>query len=102
MATVTDSTRTPAEERFLEAIDRAASESPAYPQGAVFVEAERLSTLAPMVSRYIREGRPVVVVFPDGEERVIRAEATPYFAQFTLSAVRRTLENLQRRLLSRD
>ncbi len=45
-----------------------------YPQGAVFIDAEA-SFARDALMRNIREGRPAVVVFPDGLEKVIQPEA---------------------------
>jgi hypothetical protein len=71
MGTLTDTTPTPAEDRFLAAIERAADGRPKYPRGTAFVDVERLVELAPMVARYVRDRRPIVLMYPDGDERVI-------------------------------
>lgn len=56
-------------ERFKEAL---ASDPGRYPRGAVFLAAEAPFARKSMW-RNIREGRPVVLVFADGEERIVEA-----------------------------
>lgn len=56
-------------ERFREALK---SEPGRYPRGAAFLAAE--ADFAPRVLlRHIREGQPVVLVYPDGEERIVHS-----------------------------
>jgi hypothetical protein len=42
-----------------------------YPHGAAFVSTESPHARE-LLLRHFREGRPVVLVFPDGEERIVR------------------------------
>lgn len=75
MATVTDNSRTPgsvlASERFDAAIEDAIAERPSrYPNGAAFVGAD-MPGLGAILAQNAREQRPVVLVYPDGEEWVI-------------------------------
>jgi hypothetical protein len=75
MATVTDKTRTPgsvlASKRFDAAIEDGIAERPArYPNGAAFVGAD-LPGLGEILARNAREDRPVVLVYPDGEEWIV-------------------------------
>jgi hypothetical protein len=77
MATVSSKKRTPgsvlASERFDAAIDDAIEERPdRYPNGAEFVGAD-LSGLGKVLAANAREGRPVVLVYPDGAERIIES-----------------------------
>lgn len=77
MATVGKKTRTPgsilASERFDAAIEDGLAERPArYPHGATFVGAD-IPGLGKILARSAREGQPVVLVYPDGEERVLEA-----------------------------
>lgn len=81
MATVTNKRRTPgsvlASERFDAAIEDAIEERPErYPNGSVFVGAD-LPDLGSALARDIREGRPVVLVYPDGAERIIEPREPP-------------------------
>lgn len=56
-------------ERFREALK---SDPGRYPRGAAFLAAE--ADFAPRaLLRHIREGQPVVLVYPDGEERIVRS-----------------------------
>jgi hypothetical protein len=71
METATGIGRTATEERFLEAIDSATHGVERYPSGTAFIDAERLDELGPVFARYIRDHRPVVLVFPDGDEHLI-------------------------------
>ncbi len=69
------SSRTPgsilASERFDAAIEDGIAERPArYPNGAVFVGAD-LPGLGEIFARDVREERAIVLVYPDGEERII-------------------------------
>ncbi|HUN78346.1 MAG TPA: hypothetical protein VMU32_05460 [Solirubrobacteraceae bacterium] len=77
MATVGDSTRTPgsvlASQRMDAAIEDVIAERPArYPNGAAFVGAD-MPGLGKILARRAREGRAVVLVYPDGEERIIES-----------------------------
>jgi hypothetical protein len=75
MATV-DGTRSTAQElaaeRFKLAIDLAVDGRSPYPGGAAFVAADQ-PDLGVWMARYAREHRPVVLVYPDGDERVLLA-----------------------------
>lgn len=46
-----------------------------YPKGAIFIDAEA-SFASTVLLRKVREGQPVVLVFPDGLERIVEA-STP-------------------------
>jgi uncharacterized protein with von Willebrand factor type A (vWA) domain len=75
MATVSKNTRTPgsilASERFDAAIEDGIAGRPArYPNGAAFVGAD-LPSLGQILARDALEERAVVLVYPDGEERII-------------------------------
>ncbi len=75
METVRRKTRTPgsvlASQRFDAAIEDGIAERPArYPLGATFVGAD-LPGLGAILAKKAREGGAVVLVYPDGEERVI-------------------------------
>lgn len=48
-----------------------------YPRDAAFIDAEAPFARAALL-RNVREGRPVVIVFPDGQEKVLKA-ANPGF-----------------------
>jgi hypothetical protein len=54
-------------ERFKKAL---ASDGSGYPKGAVFVDAEA-PYVGAALSRNMREGTPVVLIYPDGEERIV-------------------------------
>lgn len=47
-----------------------------YPQGAIFVDAEAPFAGSALV-RNAREGLPVVLVYPDGVEKIIEAASPP-------------------------
>jgi hypothetical protein len=75
MATVSNKKRTPGSEmaskRFDAAIDDAIEERPdRYPNRSAFVGAD-IPNLGQSLARYALEGRPVVLVYPDGAERII-------------------------------
>lgn len=75
MATITDGTRTPgsvlASQRFDAAIEDALVDRPArYPNGAAFIGGD-LPNLGAILAEEAREGRAMVLVYPDGEEWVI-------------------------------
>lgn len=81
MATVSKKKRTPgsvrASERFDAAIDDAIEERPdRYPNGAEFVGAD-LPGLGRVLAANAREGRSVVLVYPDGAERIIESHEPP-------------------------
>lgn len=82
MATITANAKRPpgcelASARFDAAIDDAIEERPdRYPNGSVFMGAD-LSDLGEALARNIREGRPVVLVYPDGAERIIEPREPP-------------------------
>jgi hypothetical protein len=79
MGPVTENPFSPAHTRFLGEIELAVLLGHGrYPSGSAFVDAERLAALAPMVTRHIREGRPIVLVHPDGDLQLVRPE--PLFA----------------------
>jgi hypothetical protein len=58
-----------AAERFRLATELAV-EAEARPEGAAFVAAD-LAELGSIVARHARERRPVVLVYPDGDERIL-------------------------------
>src|SRR4051812_23176206 len=66
--------RTPADDLAERAFERELSDAmagrPRWPEGAAFVSAD-VPELASVISRYGREGRPVVLVYPDGRELLI-------------------------------
>jgi hypothetical protein len=82
MATVTDTEKRPpgcelASERFDAAIEDAIEERPErYPNGSVFIGAD-LPGLGESLARNAREGRTVVLVYPDGAERIIESHEPP-------------------------
>jgi hypothetical protein len=57
-------------ERFRDALEGRAT---GYPKGAIFVPSDAAYTQKTLL-RALREGQPAVVVFPDGQERIVRAE----------------------------
>jgi hypothetical protein len=75
MATMSKDTRTPgsilALERFDAAIEDGLAERPArYPHGSCFVGGD-VPNLGAILAHNAREGRAVVLVYPNGEEWVI-------------------------------
>lgn len=81
MATVTNEKRPPgcelASKRLDAAIEDAIEERPErYPNGSAFVGAD-MSGLGQVLARYAREGRTVVLVYPDGAERIIEPREPP-------------------------
>lgn len=66
-------------ERFQAALE---AEPGRYPRGAAFLNAEAPHAREALL-RNVREGRPVVLVFPDGEERIVESarptEAALYY-----------------------
>lgn len=76
MATRVDSTHSSeasglAFERFRDALEGRAT---GYPRGAIFVPSDAPYTQKTLL-RALREGQPAVVVFPDGQERIVRGES---------------------------
>jgi hypothetical protein len=70
-----------ASKRFDAAIDDAIEERPdRYPNGSAFVGAD-VPYLGESLARYAREGRPVVLVYPDGVERIIEPRESPSAAE---------------------
>jgi hypothetical protein len=59
-----------AAERFTLATELAIQDKSPYPNGAAFVAAD-LPDLGDILARYARERSPVVLVYPDGEERIL-------------------------------
>ncbi|MBW8059752.1 MAG: hypothetical protein FVQ78_05340 [Solirubrobacterales bacterium] len=57
-------------ERFRDALEGRAS---GYPRGAIFVPSDAPYTRKTLL-RALREGQPVVLVFPDGQERIVHGE----------------------------
>jgi len=82
MATVTDTEKPPpgcelAFERFDAAIEDALEDRPErYPNGSVFLGAD-LAGLGRALAEHAREGRTVVLVYPDGAERIIESREPP-------------------------
>ncbi len=81
MATISSKKRTPgsvlASERFDAAIDEAIEGRPdRYPNGSEFVGAD-VPWLGKVIAESAREGRPVVLVYPDGAERIIEPREPP-------------------------
>jgi hypothetical protein len=75
MATRVDSTAASeasslAFERFRTALEGRAGD---YPRGAIFVPSDAPYTRKTLL-RALREGQPAVVIFPDGQERIVHAE----------------------------
>lgn len=62
-----------AAERFRLAIDLAVEGSSPYPNEAAFVASD-LPNLGAILAEYAKERRPVVLVYPDGEERILTSE----------------------------
>ncbi|MHB1571852.1 MAG: hypothetical protein ACYC0H_21975 [Solirubrobacteraceae bacterium] len=59
-----------AAERFRLAIDLAVEGKSPYPNEAAFVASD-LPNLGSVLAEHAKEHRPVVLVYPDGEERVL-------------------------------
>jgi hypothetical protein len=77
MTTTGKDTRTPgsilASKRFDAAIEDGIADRPArYPNGAAFIGGD-LPNLGTILAEEAREGRAVVLVYPDGEEWVIES-----------------------------
>jgi hypothetical protein len=71
-----------------------------YPSGAAFIDAEAHFAQAAIL-RNIREGRPVVVIFPDGQEKVVKpVNPGGFLASFPLiTAFTSALERIRGRQL---
>lgn len=63
-----------AAERFRLATDLAVEGRSPYPNGAAFVASD-LANFGETVARYARERLPIVIVYPDGDERVLTPSA---------------------------
>lgn len=65
---------TPAQGRAFDALDRAIEDNiagrPTYPTGTVFIAADH-DGLNEAVARRARNNTPIVIVYPDGEERFL-------------------------------
>ncbi len=81
-------------ERFRDALEGRAQ---GYPRGAIFVPSDAPYTRKTLL-RALRDGQPAVVVFPDGQERIVRAEAPA--ERKPASGVRSRLSALRARLAS--
>jgi hypothetical protein len=62
-----------AAERFRLALDLAVEGKSPYPNEAAFLAAD-LPNLGSILAEYAKERRPVVLVYPDGEERILIPE----------------------------
>src|SRR5665811_45863 len=58
-------------ERFRDALEGRAQ---GYPRGATFIPSDAPYTRKALL-RALREGQPVVLVFPDGQERIVHGES---------------------------
>lgn len=96
MATQLANTDDVAFEHFREAL---ASEPGRYPRGAAFLSAEAPFAEAALL-RHIREGQPVVLVYADGEERIVRA-ARPDGWRSPLAMLGHALDRVRARIASR-
>ncbi len=66
-----------AAQRFELAIELAIEGKSPYPNGAAFVAAD-LPSFGETIARYARERIPVVIVYPDGDERILTpADVSP-------------------------
>lgn len=65
-----------AAERFRLATELGVEGKSPYPDGAAFVAAD-LAELGSIVARHARERRPVVLVYPDGDERILTPGQLP-------------------------
>ncbi len=63
-----------AAQRFELAIELAIEGKSPYPNGAAFVASD-LPGFGETLARYARERIPVVIVYPDGEERILTPES---------------------------
>lgn len=66
-----------------------------YPDGAVFIAAD-LPNFGRVMSRALLEGDPIVVIYPDGRERLVRPRS-PRGAS-VMALIRATLERARRPL----
>jgi hypothetical protein len=57
-------------ERFRDALE---GRTRGYPRGAIFVPSDSPYTRKTLL-RALREGQPIVLVFPDGQERIVHGE----------------------------
>lgn len=64
-------------ERFRLATELAVEGRSPYPDGAAFVASD-LPSLGEVLAGYAKERRPVVLVYPDGEERMLVSEAADH------------------------
>jgi hypothetical protein len=75
-------------QRFDTAIELAIKGRSPYPNGAAFVGTD-VPDLGPTLAGYAREHRPVVLVYPDGEERfILPLEAAPSLWDSIARAIR--------------
>ncbi len=65
-----------------------------YPKGAVFVDAEASFAGSALV-RNAREGLPVVLVYPDGVEKIIEPSSPASQASGPITSARRLLTKLR-------
>ena len=77
-------------ERFRDALEGRAQ---GYPKGAIFIPSDAPYTRKTLL-RALREGQPAVLVFPDGQERIVRGEI-PREGAGWLSGVRGRLVGLR-------
>jgi hypothetical protein len=68
-----------------------------YPRGAIFVPSDAPHTRKTLL-RALKEGQPVVLVFPDGQERIVHGETREEGGK--VSAVRSRLASLRGRLVT--
>jgi hypothetical protein len=80
MATVNPGSESPgsrlAGERMDASIDAVVAGRPAYPSGTVFIGAD-MDGFGEVLARTIRARQPIVVVYPDGEERFLLPTPPP-------------------------
>jgi hypothetical protein len=76
-------------ERFRDALEGRAG---GYPHGAAFVPSDAPYT-AKVLLRALEEGQPVVLVYPDGQERIVRG--VPRKASSRFAGMRTRLSNLR-------
>ncbi len=74
-------------ERFRLATELAIEGRSPYPDGAAFLAAD-LPNLGEVLGRYARERRPAVLVYPDGEERVLTSDQNPVVEAMASEPVR--------------
>lgn len=88
MATVDRTTEdgpTITHDRFMAAIEADIAGHGRYPSGTAFVSVET-EGLGRVVARCARERRPIVLVYPDGEERLVTASRSPLDTLSALSS----------------